>query len=369
MPEKENMDARKKKVDAWIEYVIQNWLYSGLGKTTLEGPRAIIKNKMMTYLESENHIDACHCIERLKHLSNGGKAGGSDPERAETLLYCGLGAYKMGEYQDANEFFEKALGLYSPNAHYRGVVLWIIGCVHWLLLSHIDNAILFWEQARISFNSVTNSSVSPWYKDRSEEMRRAIETATLESCPPHPADIVNYIPPKPVSADASSSPRSAGADKRNTLSSFPILGQIPAGMPAEVIKSDRKMYIEEVILDGIPHRIVSLKDSTVLRLAIETYYFVLQVSGHSMDRANPEPIKDKDYVLMRAQANATPGDIVAAEIAGEPAATLKRYATENGKPVLKPESNDTSIPDPISQPGDEIRIRGIALAVLKKIEK
>jgi len=60
--------------------------------------------------------------------------------------------------------------------------------------------------------------------------------------------------------------------------------------------------------------------------------FALRVSGDSMIEAH---IADGDLVLVRKQASAVAGDIVAALIDDE--ATVKRFAIEGGTVVLKPE--------------------------------
>ena len=92
-----------------------------------------------------------------------------------------------------------------------------------------------------------------------------------------------------------------------------------------------------------------------------------------MNLATPNPIRDKDFVLLREQNTANNQDIVAAEIVGDDdRATLKRYYEDNGEISLRPESDDDSF-TPIYVEGaltdldNEFLVRGLAIAVLKRI--
>ncbi len=204
-------------------------------------------------------------------------------------------------------------------------------------------------------------------------MSEAIKIATQENCPPHPSRVI---------APASAGPKAAAKKskkptKNHSIHSFPVLGKISAGKMHSVIPLDGKLEFLDVFFeDDTPYQPVSLRPGeNVINISDSKEYFVLKVTGTSMNTASPEPILNGDYVLMCAQKTAESGDIVAAEIVGvDDLATLKRYKVESGKIVLLPESDDPAFQDPISirrefrKPDDNFYIRGVALAVFKRIE-
>jgi repressor LexA len=119
----------------------------------------------------------------------------------------------------------------------------------------------------------------------------------------------------------------------------PVVGRIAAGGP---------ILAEEAISDvfPLPREIVG-----------EGTLFLLTVSGDSMVDA---AITDGDWVVVRQQAVAENGDIVAAMIDGE--ATVKTFKRRDGHVWLLP-SNPAY--DPI--PGDEATILGRVVAVLRRL--
>lgn len=100
----------------------------------------------------------------------------------------------------------------------------------------------------------------------------------------------------------------------NPTGRVPILGTIPAG-PAAVAEDDILGYESVEVPD--PER-----------------YFCLKVAGDSMINAG---IMDGDIVLIRFQATAENGQIVACRVNGDEA-TLKRYKRQGDSVVLLPEN-------------------------------
>lgn len=91
-------------------------------------------------------------------------------------------------------------------------------------------------------------------------------------------------------------------------------------------------------------------------------HFWLRAHGRSMENAG---IDDGDFVLIRRQASADPGQIVAALIGDE--ATLKTFLPDpkRHKIILRAENDDrNAYPDQIY---DAILIRGVAVYVLKPL--
>jgi repressor LexA len=123
----------------------------------------------------------------------------------------------------------------------------------------------------------------------------------------------------------------------------PVLGRIAAGAP--ILAEE---HVEEYV--AVPRD-----------FADDTEHFALVVHGESMTGAG---ILDGDTVVIRAQASADDGEIVAALLPGpaEEEATVKRLAHEGGRVILMPEN-------PAFEPIEmtEGRILGTVVAVLRKL--
>ena len=128
-------------------------------------------------------------------------------------------------------------------------------------------------------------------------------------------------------------------DARPAATYVPVVGRIAAGGP---------ILAEEVVEDVFPLPAQVVGDGTL---------FLLQVRGDSMIDA---AICDGDWVVVRQQPVAEPGEIVAAMIEGE--ATVKTFKRRDGHVWLMPHNPAF---DPI--PGDDSTILGRVVAVLRRI--
>ncbi len=126
---------------------------------------------------------------------------------------------------------------------------------------------------------------------------------------------------------------------RPTPAYVPVVGRIAAGGP---------LLAEQVIEDVFP---------LPKELVGEGTLFLLKVVGESMVEA---AITDGDWVVVRQQAVAENGEIVAAMIDDE--ATVKTYRRRDGHVFLMPHNPAFN---PI--PGDDAVILGKVVAVLRKI--
>ena len=126
---------------------------------------------------------------------------------------------------------------------------------------------------------------------------------------------------------------------------IPILGKIAAGAP---------IFAAENREDVIPVRPewLAAKGGEV---------FALRVRGDSMIQAH---IADGDLVLVRKQESAATGDIVAAMIDQE--ATVKRFATDGGTVLLKPE-HPTMKPIVVDPQRAEFRILGKVIGLIREM--
>lgn len=119
----------------------------------------------------------------------------------------------------------------------------------------------------------------------------------------------------------------------------PVVGRIAAGGP--ILAEER---VEEVF--PLPRRLVG-----------EGTLFLLEVTGESMIDA---AICDKDFVVVRQQATAENGEIVAAMIDGE--ATVKTFQRKNGQVWLLPHN---AAFDPID--GADAVILGKVVTILRRV--
>ena len=136
-----------------------------------------------------------------------------------------------------------------------------------------------------------------------------------------------------------------GGERARREKDIPILGKIAAGAP---------IFAAEQREDLIPVRPewLAAKGGEV---------FALRVSGDSMIEAH---IADGDLVLVRKQASAVAGDIVAALVDDE--ATVKRFAVEGGTIVLKPE-HPTMKPIVVDPQKAEFRILGKVVGLIREM--
>lgn len=136
-----------------------------------------------------------------------------------------------------------------------------------------------------------------------------------------------------------------GPERARREREIPILGKIAAGAPIFAVENRE---------DVIPVRPewLAAKGGDV---------FALRVRGDSMIQAH---IADGDLVLVRRQESATVGDIVAAMIDQE--ATVKRFATEGGAVVLKPE-HPTMKPIVVDPQRADFRILGKVIGLIREM--
>ncbi|MFH1330179.1 MAG: transcriptional repressor LexA [Actinomycetota bacterium] len=148
-------------------------------------------------------------------------------------------------------------------------------------------------------------------------------------------------PSKPRAIEVTATGRAQPDLRRAPVRDVPLLGRIAAGSP---------LLAEEDIEDILP---------LPTRIVGNDPVFMLRVRGDSMIEAG---IFDGDLVVVRRQADADDGDIVAALIDGEEA-TIKRLRRSPGKVILLPEN-------PAYEPmvfTDGVQLLGRVVAVLRRL--
>ena len=139
-----------------------------------------------------------------------------------------------------------------------------------------------------------------------------------------------------------------GANSR--VASIPLLGQIAAGVPIDVpddLAEGEFAENVEVNLDLLPPRLDGL--------------FALRVKGKSMIDAL---VDDGDLVVLRRQATAESGEIVAAWLKEERATTLKRIYYEGSQIRLQP-ANTTM--EPIYTRASNVEVKGRLVSVFRTL--
>jgi hypothetical protein len=374
---------------SWLRYAY-SWLNCFEKNGTLSDPANLLLARLENKRRENDSKSVWDIINDLKRLSD----KSDDKESAEIKLRCGLIAAEMDNFHNALRLFSEASSKYTSFKHHRAVALWMIGCVQWLLPKREVDAINSWRTSMKGFeslrdhNKITKNDYE-WYENRCDEMRNALHVAAeTYKIPPLPENTVEWSKnddsinslslSKILDKTLKESSPIAQTDSSVKDESFswgrlrliPVYGQIAAGdfgASGVLAQPASRLEINQVLIEDVPYRIHSLVGGQVINLPSPQEHFVLKVSGNSMNLARPMPIENNDYVLMRRQAAADNGNIVAAEIIHEdPKATLKRYRFQAGQYVLQPESADLNFKEQILMKNDFF-IRGIALAVLKKL--
>jgi repressor LexA len=149
-------------------------------------------------------------------------------------------------------------------------------------------------------------------------------------------------PTKPRAIEVCFEPASGAVVERRPVRHVPLVGDVAAG--TGVLAAE---HIEETL--PLPEDFTG-----------DGNLFMLRVRGESMVDAG---ILDGDYVVVRQQPAAEPGDTVVAGIPGEEA-TVKTYLRRRGKVVLRPENSrmDEMVFDP-----DEVTVYGKVVSLLRRL--
>jgi repressor LexA len=149
-------------------------------------------------------------------------------------------------------------------------------------------------------------------------------------------------PTKPRALEVRYDSTSGAAIERRPARHVPLIGDIAAG--TNVLASEN---VEELL--PLPEDFTGGGN-----------LFMLRVRGDSMVEAG---ILDGDYVVVRQQPDAEPGDIVAAGIPGGEA-TVKTLS-KKGDPVVLMPANSTM--EPLAFPASEVQIFGKVVTVLRRL--
>jgi len=149
-------------------------------------------------------------------------------------------------------------------------------------------------------------------------------------------------PSKPRAIEVTLEP-STGADvDRRPVRHIPLLGDVAAGTGVLAVEQ-----VEELM--PVPEDLTG-----------DGELFMLRVRGESMIDAG---IYDGDFVVVRVQPSADPGDVVVAGIPGEEA-TVKTWSRKGNTVVLLPANERLS---PMEFPASDVTVYGKVVTVLRRL--
>jgi hypothetical protein len=352
--------------DRWMEHAYKTWFLQR-PESYLKSSMGILVEKMrQASLRSDGANETWDLVERLLAWSDPAVCKNYNAA-ADAHMECGVAAYHIGNLHDASKYIYTAIEKYN-NSHSKGIAWWMFGCVQWQTPGGLDKALEAWEQALSLFQELKRTPppgmISKWYEDRVSEIQRAIRESADKSSPPDPASILG----------------TAGVgkphDETHTMRSWQILGNIPAGFAKGVagVEIDR-VLVDRIRISNQTYCINSLRSGEKeINIQRNQEYCALKVIGDSMNKLLPVPILDGDYVLIKAQETADPGDIVAAVIdALDSRSTLKQLVRQGSGFRLRAHSDNPVFDQPEAQKefarlNDGFSIRGIAVAVFKPVD-
>jgi tetratricopeptide (TPR) repeat protein len=302
----------------------------------------------------------------------------NDLEAGEILVECGWALYKLQNRERAVKLFQEANRRYNSYNHQIAVVYWMIGYVYWEL-GQQSKAHMAWCKSMGRFEKLASQRITQtgsdtkWYR---EVLRRL--NASIEYTVEHEKDSQKAAPAPEATVDKAAERATILQEAQpvitysgDLLEALPVLAEIPAG-PWKQTRGDRNIIgqvtIPQVLINSEPHYVKNLRGGHIISLASIEKHVVIKITGDSMNAAQPTPIEDGDYVLLRRQNTAQAGDIVVAKIFDQatsgPLTTIKRFLID-GHPLLKAESTDPKY----GKLDDEFKIDGLAVAVFKPVYK
>jgi Peptidase S24-like len=366
----------------WLDQTL-SWLRADGLPNVLQNPHTQLLEMMRKARKENRANEIWDLIDKLEELAN---RAGDTREKGEILINCAKIAADLENLKSALYYFQGAEGKYKGFPHQHAVVLWMTGCVHWVMNENVDG-ITVWQNAIVLFrerqlNAQVDSEMAKWYNERLSRMEQAlaaaIDTGRLPSCnlstPPDPAQ------PADVGAEAGSDADRFlfDGDSLRWVScqvseSIPAGGFGPTGFDPDPLGF---LEISEVLIEDEPYQVFSVRRPSTSRnvadISSQSRYQTVRVTGTSMNAAKPIPIVEGDFVLIQAQPDVDDNEIVVAGITGQDErATVKRLKRRNGKIRLVPETTDPKNSEidwekEFSELDEDFRIIGTVIAIFKK---
>lgn len=366
------------QLKTWFEQAL-NWLHANGTANALQRSNQQLLN-LMEEAQNENKPNRVwELIEELEELT---LRMTDSSEQGEIFLRCAKTAGDLENLKDALRLCQAAESKYQTYNHPHAVSLWMIGCIHWTTHQKVK-AISSWQES-ITFFKRQQDSLQidvervKWYDNMIPKLESylegAIESGELPTFEETPAS----DSAQPASPKQKTSPVDEVADTLKLMAYAVNTGSVPAG-GFRPISSDPDhvgfLEVTEVLIENEPHRVYSTKRTHLsqhpVNISPAQEYKIIRVRGTSMNAAQPTPINDGDYILVRIQETARENDIVVAGIFTiDTEATVKRLRYRNAKIQLIAESSDISdlqkseLEQEVAR--NEVNILGVVEAVFKK---
>ena len=327
-------------------------------------------------------------------------------------LLCALAALELEDIHLAREMFYDARdNLSRGDSHHYAVATWMLGCIYWLDEKSHNRGIDAWQETinifeRLGWDASTSNRKMQWYRSTRDLIAEVLAYAIEHDELPEPDDFIpNFrIPASPLfvpdliegddlelDGDKLLEKDSAPIPVENFFQMFVVYDEIPAGLPQMLsfiptprypahpdLEPDDYIEVTQVRIGGQDYRVKTLKRvDRQVNLVNDWQYYCLRVRGTSMNEAG---INDGDLIMLRYQATADSGDVVAAVIVDDQDpdedryATFKRYIKQGDTVSLKAESNDPAFKDwerTFTQDEldkeEKLILYGVAVAVLKPV--
>ena len=366
----------------WLDQMLP-WLRADGLPNVLQNPHTQLLEMMWKAKRENRANEIWDLINKLEELAN---RAGDTREKGEILINCAKIAADLENLKSALYYFQGAEGKYKGFPHQHAVVLWMMGCVHWIMNEKVDG-ITAWQNAIVQFeerqsNAQVDSEMTRWYSERLGRMKQAlaaaIDTGQLPNCnlstPPDPAQAVDGE----ADAEEDDDRSFFDGDSLRWVScqvseSIPAGGFGPTGFDPDPLGF---LEISEVLIEDEPYQVLSVQRPSsrrnIVDLSSQYRYQTVYVTGTSMNAAKPIPIVEGDFVLIQAQPHVNDNEIVVVGITGlDERATIKRLKRRNGKIRLVPETTDPKNSEidwdkEFSELEEDFKIIGTVIAIFKK---
>jgi peptidase S24-like protein len=363
----------------WMDQTLR-WLHADGSTTILQKPHTQLL-EMMSRSKKENHANAVwDLIDKLERLAN---RASDTQEKGEIFINCAKMAADLENLKSALYFFQAADTHYLGFQHQRAIVLWMTGCIHWVLRDNVEG-ISAWQRAISLFqqrqsNTHLDTDEGKWYAERLVKLEAALADAINTGELPHcnlstVPESTQPIAPETVSEQSfffeGDSIRWVSCQ---VSESVPAGGFGPTGFDPNSLGF---LEISEVLIEDEPYQVFCVQRPSsrhnIVDISHQYRYQTVCVKGTSMNAAKPIPIVEGDFVLIQAQPDVGDNEIVVAGITGQDErATVKRLKRRNGKIRLVPETTDPKHSEidwekEFSELDEDFRIIGTVIAIFKK---
>ena len=366
----------------WLDQTLP-WLRADGLPNVLQNPHTQLLEIMRKAQRENRANEIWDLINKLEELAN---RAGDTREKGEILINCAKIAADLENLKSALYYFQGAEGKYKGFPHQHAVVLWMMGCVHWIMNEKVDG-ITAWQNAIVQFeerrsNAQVDSQITRWYDERLDRMKQALATAIDKGQLPicNLSTALDPAPPADVDADAEADDDRSFFDGDSlrwvscqVSESVPAGGFGPTGFDPDPLGF---LEISEVLIEDEPYQVFSVQRPSPRRNIVDISslyrYQTVYVTGTSMNAAKPIPIVEGDFVLIQAQPDVDDNEIVVAGITGyDERATIKRLKRRNGKIRLVPETTDPKNSEidwdkEFSELDEDFKIIGTVIAIFKK---